>query len=151
MDRQELIECISSREKEIRSEFGFSQEQMAGILGISKKSLVQTEMGRRNMQWTECVTLAVTFAQSRILQETFGGELSDMIRAIAFAKTEPVYPHTMGGRVWWNQIAEKNGYRLQQNMISRHFRVLDPADGRMFSSFDETAAVSFFEEVAGSL
>ena len=127
---------MSSRCKLIRTEYGFSQDQMASVLGISKKSLVETEKGRRQLQWTECVTIAVIFAQSHILANEFGGELSDMIRAIAFDNTKVTYPPTMGGKVWWREIEEHNGYRIQQNLLSQHYRLLDPEDGRMMSSFD---------------
>ncbi len=147
MERKDLIHQLSEIERSLRQEAGFSQEQMAKVLGISKKSLVQTEMGRRNLQWTECVTLAVTFSGSRLLQETYGGELSDMIRAVAFADTGVSYPKTMGGKVWWTDLNEKNGYRIQQNLISRHYRVLDPDDGRMISSFDAEEIKAFFDAI----
>ena len=62
--------------------------------------------------------------------------MSDMIRAIAFNGVRVTYPATMGGRVWWRQIEDHNGYRIQQNILSQHYRLLDPYDGRMLSSYD---------------
>lgn len=32
---------------------------------------------------------------------------------------------TMGGEVFWNTLAEYNGWRLQQNMLTHHARILD--------------------------
>lgn len=32
---------------------------------------------------------------------------------------------TMGGEVFWNTLAEYNGWKLQQNMITHHARILD--------------------------
>lgn len=32
---------------------------------------------------------------------------------------------TMGGEVFWNTLAEYNGWRLQQNMFTHHARILD--------------------------
>lgn len=32
---------------------------------------------------------------------------------------------TMGGEVFWNTIAEYNGYKLQQNMFTHHARILN--------------------------
>ena len=32
---------------------------------------------------------------------------------------------TMGGEVFWNNIIEYNGWKLQQNMITHHARILD--------------------------
>ncbi len=136
MDRKEFIARISRNCKLIRTEYGYSQDQMALAIGISKKSLVETEKGRRLLSWNEAVTLVTVFSGSNLLQNEFGGELSDMIRAIAFDHTDVTYPQTMGGKIWWKVIEEKNGYRLQQNVLSGHYRLLDPHDGRMISSFD---------------
>ena len=41
----------------------------------------------------------------------------------------------MGGRVWWKEITSKDGYRIQQNIISAHYRILDSKDRRLISSF----------------
>ena len=38
---------------------------------------------------------------------------------------------TMGGLVFWNNIADCNGWRLQQNMITQHARILDNNDVRI--------------------
>ena len=32
---------------------------------------------------------------------------------------------TMGGEVFWNTLAEYNGWKLQQNMFTHHARILD--------------------------
>lgn len=32
---------------------------------------------------------------------------------------------TLGGKVFWNTLAEYNGWRLQQNMITQHCRIID--------------------------
>ena len=118
ISKEELIKTMSNDCRLVRTEYRFTQEQMAEVLGISKKSLVETEKGRRLLSWTECVALSVIFAQSNVLQNRFGGELSDMIRAVAFGNTDVVYPATMGGKVWWRLIEEHNGYRIKQNIIS---------------------------------
>ena len=33
---------------------------------------------------------------------------------------------TLGGHVMWNELAECKGWRLQQNMLTQHCRILDP-------------------------
>lgn len=38
---------------------------------------------------------------------------------------------TMGGEVFWNNIVEYNGWRLQQNMITHHARILDSDNYRI--------------------
>ncbi|MCI7349160.1 MAG: hypothetical protein MSH60_00215 [Ruminococcus sp.] len=37
---------------------------------------------------------------------------------------------TMGGILFWNDIANVNGWRMQQNTITQHIRILDPQDVR---------------------
>ena len=136
MKKKDFIVQVTDKCKLVRVEYGFSQDQMAQILGMSKKTLVETEKGRRKLSWPECIALAVIFSRSQILGNEFGGELSDMIRAVSFDDTDVLYPKTMGGKVWWRDIEEHSGYRIQQNLLSQHYRLLDPMDGRMVSSFD---------------
>ena len=38
---------------------------------------------------------------------------------------------TMGGEVFWNNIAEFNGWKLQQNMFTHHARILDSDNVRI--------------------
>lgn len=38
---------------------------------------------------------------------------------------------TMGGEVFWNNIAECNGWKLQQNMITHHARILNSDNVRI--------------------
>ena len=109
---------------------------MSEILGISKKTLVEIEKGRSSLGWTGSVVLCTLFSDSKVLSSTFGGEPTDIIQALAFAHTERVYPKTMGGHVWWREIETKDGYKIQQNIISQHYRILNSADERVYSSFD---------------
>ncbi len=44
---------------------------------------------------------------------------------------------TMGGKVFWNDLAQSNGWRLQQNMITHHCRILDPNNVRRAWGFSE--------------
>ena len=32
---------------------------------------------------------------------------------------------TMGGEIWWNDLANYNGWRIQQNTIFKNCRILD--------------------------
>ncbi len=38
---------------------------------------------------------------------------------------------TMGGKVFWNDIAEYGGWKLQQNMITHHARILNEKNVRI--------------------
>ncbi len=135
MNKTQFLERITELEKLIRIEHELHQDQMAAILGISKKTLVESEKGRRLLGWTEAVALVSIFSDSTVLQNAFGGELSDLIRALAFEEFEVHHPQTMGGHVWWTDTEVIGGMRIQKNIISGHYRLLDAQDARLISSF----------------
>ena len=148
MKREEFIKAVSSKLKLIRTEYGITQEAMSEMLGISKKTLVEIEKGRNSLSWSAAVAAAVIFADSGILADAFGGETSDLVKVIALQGLDAKLPDkTMGGRIWWQDIKETKGYRIQQNIISRHFRILDAEDRRFFSTFDKKEAESKLKEL----
>lgn len=38
---------------------------------------------------------------------------------------------TLGGKVFWSDVAERDGWRVQKNQFSGHCRILDPGDKRL--------------------
>lgn len=136
MNKDEFIQKCNEIEKLIRTEFSYSQEKMSEILGISKKTLVEIEKGRSSLGWTGSVALCSLFVDSKILSDTFGGEPSDMIQALAFSHTNRVHPKTMGGYFWWREVERKGDYKVQQNILSQHYRILNQENERLCSSFD---------------
>jgi pimeloyl-ACP methyl ester carboxylesterase len=56
-------------------------------------------------------------------------------------KEEALAMPTLGGRVFWGDVLHFRGFRIQQNVISKHFRLLDASDRRFASgSYDECVA-----------
>lgn len=147
MDRKEFIHRMDQQVKLVRTEYGYTQDGMARILGLSKKTLVEIEKGRSSLGWMGAVAFTALFSESQVLSGLLGGEASDMVHALAFQDTKPVFPKTMGGRVWWIQVGQRGEYRIQQNMISRHYRVLDAQDGRVCSSFEREEIDRYLEEL----
>ena len=147
MNQHEFIVRLTKYLKLTRVEYGFTQEEMAQFLGLSKKTLVETEKGRRNLSWTECIAFTTLFSGSALLQNEFGGELSDMVKAYAFSGKKVDYPRTLGGKIWWKTIRDEKGYRIQQNIVSAHFRILDSQDGRIMSTFSQEEADQFFAKL----
>ena len=136
MNRIEFIEQTDARVKLVRAEFDLTQEKMALLLGLSKKTLVEIEKGRSSLGWTGEVALCTIFSSSEVLQNAFGGDLPGLIQALAFREL-PISPQkTMGGKVWWRTVRTGPGWRVQQNYISQHYRILDDGDHRLFSSFE---------------
>lgn len=136
MTRETFVAELDRQVKLVRTEYGFTQDVMAKVLGISKKTLVEIEKGRSSLGWTGTVALCTIFSGSQVLSGLLGGEAGDMIRALAFRDLKPAYPKTMGGKVWWRFVETRGSYTIQQNLISQHYRALDQEDGRVCSSFD---------------
>lgn len=136
MNRNEFIQKADNKVKLVRTEYDFNQEKMADILGISKKTLVQIEKGRSSLGWTSAIALCTIFERSEILEAVYGGETSDIIAALAFQDSEQKHPKTMGGKIWWKTLEETPEYKVQQNIISQHYRLLDRNDRRICTSFE---------------
>lgn len=136
MTRNEFVTRMNRHLKLVRTEYGYTQEEMANLLGISKKTLVEIEKGRSSLGWQGGVCLCAIFGKGEVLSGVLGGEPTDILMALAFNGDEPQYPRTMGGKVWWSLTEEYKGYRIQQNIISRHYRALNQEDERICSSFE---------------
>ena len=136
MKRDEFIREMDRTIKLVRTEYGFTQEAMAKTLGLSKKTLVEIEKGRSSLGWMGAAAFASIFSGSQVLSGLLGGEADDLILALAFEDLQPVYPKTLGGKVWWRTVETLGRFRIQQNIISQHYRALDEEDGRMCASFE---------------
>ncbi len=137
MTKNEFVEFMDKKLKLVRTEYGLTQDKMAIVLGISKKTLVEIEKNRKSLGWTGAVALASIFSHSIVLQDATGGDLDDIIIALAFKDMAVDYPKTWGGKVWWKTISEQKGFKIQQNMFSRHFRLLNPENRRIYASFHQ--------------
>ena len=126
MTRENFIKLMDTQVKLIRSEYGLTQDKMSMLLGLSKKTLVEIEKERSSLGWTGSVALASIFSNSSILINALGGNVEDIIVAIAFNDMDVRYPKTWGGKLWWKTILKREGYMIQQNLVSQHYRLLDP-------------------------
>ncbi|WP_208528041.1 helix-turn-helix domain-containing protein [Jeotgalibacillus sp. R-1-5s-1] len=147
MEKEQVVQDIAKKMKLIRTEQSLSQDRMAEILGISKKTLVQIEKERTLPGWNVVVSFTALFENSEILQNTLGNEPLEVIRLVTFGKPEEPYGKTMGGKVWWREIDSQNGYTLQQNLISQHYRIIDQQHFRWYSTFDQNEALERFKQL----
>ena len=67
----------------IRLEKNYSQDKMADIMGISKKTLIQIEKGRTLSSWTNVIAICALFRDSEILQSVLGDEPLEIIETLA--------------------------------------------------------------------
>lgn len=147
MEKQGLREQVSAKMKLIRVEYSYTQDRMADVLGLSKKTLVQIEKQRTIAGWTTVVAVCALFQESEVLKGVLGDSPVEIVETIAHQQVEPQGKKTLGGKVWWQIIAEAENYTLQQNMISHHYRIIDLEDYRVFSTLDRTEAEIRFEEL----
>lgn len=147
MNRDQVIELISNKFRLIRLEKGYSQEKMAEVIGISKKTLVQIEKGRTLSGWTNAVAICALFQDSEVLQSILGNEPLEVMETIAHNGINRPKEKSLGGKVWWKEIVTKGRFRLHQNLISQHYRILDDKHYRWFSSFDKEETLRRLNEL----
>ncbi|QWH15305.1 XRE family transcriptional regulator (plasmid) [Bacillus mycoides] len=147
MNKETVIDLISKNVRLIRLERGYSQEKMATVLGISKKTLVQVEKERTSIGWTNAVVVCALFKDSQILKHILGGEPFEVIETLAHDGMNTPKVKTLGGKLFWNEIAKKGKFRVQQNVISQHFRILDDSEYRWYSTFEEEEVMNRFYEL----
>ncbi|MFE8696243.1 helix-turn-helix transcriptional regulator [Cytobacillus sp. FJAT-53684] len=147
MTRDEIISKVSEKMRLIRTEAGYTQDKMAEIIGLSKKTLVQIEKGRVDAGWSTVVAVCALFRETETVRFLFGNEPLEVLETIAREGIDYRREKTMGGKIWWKEIDRKNGLLLQQNVISQHYRIIDEDHFRIYSSFDESSSKERFSEL----
>ena len=147
MTKDEIIRLISERMRLIRVEVDYTQDKMAEIIGISKKTLVQIEKERNEASWTTVVAVVSLFRETLTVQTLCGGDPLEVIETVSREQIDYRKEKMLGGKMWWNDIISEKGYTLQQNMISQHYRILDDDRYRIFSSLDEDVSQQKFKEL----
>lgn len=147
MTKDDLVQLVSSKLKVIRAENDLSQEKMADLLGLSKKTLVQIEKGRVPASWSVSIAVCSLFRESEVLQSACGGNPFEVIEALMDIGSVCRKEKTLGGKIWWKIEKQMGKFRLQRNVISGHYRILDDEDYRWCSSFDREHIMMILKEV----
>lgn len=151
MNRDEIIMQVSDKLRLIRTEAGYTQDKMAEIVGVSKKTLVQIEKGRVLANWSTVVSVCALFRETETVQFLFGNEPLEVLETVAREGIDVRKRKTFGVKIWWRVLAKKSGYILQQNILSKHFRIVDEKNYRIFSSFDESYSKLRFKELTKNI
>lgn len=151
MSKDEIIRLISERMRLIRVEVDYTQDKMAEIIGISKKTLVQIEKERNEASWTTVVAVVSLFRETLTVQTLFGGDPLEVIETVSRERIDYRKEKMLGGKVWWKDVLVEGGYVLQQNMISEHYRILDEDQYRIYSSLNENDVHSKFKELVNKV
>ena len=137
MKREDLIVLVSEKIRLLRNEVHLSQDKMAELIGISKKTLVQIEKERLNASWSTVVTVCALFRKSDIWHMVLGDDPLHVIDALVFDDLLLPQKRTGGGRMFWKTIQKKGKFKVQKNILSHHYRLVDGHDLRWGSSFDK--------------
>ncbi|WP_327063169.1 helix-turn-helix transcriptional regulator [Jeotgalibacillus soli] len=141
------MELIAGKMKLIRTEANYTQDRMAHVIGVSKKTLVQIEKGRVLPNWTTVVTVCALFREQEILMNLVGGDALEIAELLAREEIDHRKEKTLGGKIWWAEIKIESDIKLQRNLISKHFRIIDDEQYRLFSTFNEQEAKARFDEL----
>ena len=134
LEREIFIAKVSSVVKDVRIESSISQETMAYILGMSKKTYVQVELKRRKLSWSETVTFCCLFRQSPIVIDKIGDNSLSHIATIASEEIEAL-SKTHSKSYWWNEIIRDSESYILQNVITGQYKVFNNQDEEIFSTF----------------
>ena len=151
MNKKMFCDLVQSIIKEVRIEYNLTQEMMSNTIGISKKTLVQIEKMRNSLKWTEAVAFISIFKDSSLIIEKFGTDTSEIIQAIALQKAPIRHFITLGGELWWNDKLTENGFVIQQHKLSKHYRILDQDNFRIYFSYSYNDTLNTFNKYLGKL
>ena len=143
-DRESFIATCDSKLRLVRTEANLTQEQMAYSVGISKKTLVDIEKGRRSLGWSGAVAMCVVFSGSGVISSVFGESPIDMIPGLALTGT-PGSTAAPATNPWWEVVADNGEMRIEQNVVSQHYRLMARDNTKIAASFDIDDLIPLFQ------
>jgi len=146
MTRTDFTEKMQQLEPAVRAEFDLTQDKMATAIGVSKKTLVEMEKRRISMGWSQAVALACVFSASQILQNAFGGNPTELIPDLALTGMDARKPERSFMKFWWAEIESNEYFRIEQNIITAHYRLLYGTE-KIISSFEYNTVKDQMEEL----
>ncbi len=88
---------------------------------------------------TICTSSLLLLAVSRLCAEE--SLATSWVETIKKHADEAMYSKTLGGRQFWGDVHHFHGWRIQQNVFSKNYRLIDPDDlCHTLGSFDECHA-----------
>ncbi|MFC4770013.1 helix-turn-helix transcriptional regulator [Effusibacillus consociatus] len=145
---QELFdEMVSEKLKLIRVEADLTQDSMAEMIGISKKTLVQVEKGRQTLGFTAAALAAVLFRKGDVIQSLFGESVVDIIELVASNGKSRAWYKTMGGKIWWTEVKRSGRFVIQRHVLTGHHRIIDENQYLHYYSLDPEEALKRLKEL----
>ncbi|MBM7865929.1 helix-turn-helix domain-containing protein [Heliobacterium gestii] len=118
-------QLVSEKLREIRTEANLTQDKMAERIGISKKTLVDVEKGRKTLGFTAAALAALLHRRSETVQSLFGDMTIDVIEFVSTRATSQAWYKTLGGRVWWTEESRLGRFIVQKHLFTPYYRIID--------------------------
>ena len=132
----ELRETISKNLKLLRAEYGYSQQEMANSVGLSKKTLIQVEKERLILSWTATCAVCAVYHNSRQLRLELGEDPINIVETLAHDNLSTADDFENRNYVFWDVVEEEGKYILAKNIITEHYKITDKNGKKYCSSFD---------------
>ncbi|ARK23413.1 transcriptional regulator [Sporosarcina sp. P37] len=146
MNKQTVIDLVSPRMKLIRTEMDYTQDEMADIIGISKKTLVQLEKGRQELGWAVAVVVCALFRESALLRSVMGDDPVELAEIAVHAEIHSRETAASASVNWWIEVGQWQQYKLQQHTAGGHYRIIGEGGKRLFSTGDREKALAQFKK-----
>lgn len=137
MDKNKLLTLVSEKIRLLRNEYHLSQDKMAEVIGVSKKTLVQIEKERMLASWATVVCVCALFRRSEVLHMTLGDDPIHVVDAVTFQDMMLPQKMTGGGKMFWKTLEQDGKFKIQKNILSHHYRLIDGNGYRWLSTFDK--------------
>ncbi|MFK5884105.1 MAG: hypothetical protein QM489_07205 [Candidatus Izemoplasma sp.] len=146
INKSEFCKTIHLMIMEIRLEYNLSQTVMANMIGVSKKTYIQLEKQRIILKWSEAVTISTIFKDSKTIVNVFGDDIISIIHLISFEK--PIFEYQNNANTSkMIMINKENKFLLQQDKISKLYRITDQTKLLVYISFSETDIKKKYHEI----
>jgi DNA-binding XRE family transcriptional regulator len=147
LDRKTFVSMVSGKMRLIRNEYNLNQANMAELIGLSKKTLVQIEKERGLASWTVVLAICALFRESDVLKMIIGDDPLDAALAIAFKDVPTPKEVTGGGLVFWKTVRKEGKFIMQRHVFTGYYRIIDGHFKRWASAFDKTMITHVFENL----
>ncbi|MDD3122836.1 MAG: helix-turn-helix domain-containing protein [Candidatus Izemoplasmatales bacterium] len=135
MNTRDFIRIIGESLKLVRTEFDMSQQDIADVVGISKKTVIELEKGRIIPSWIICISICAMFDESKVLRNEFGDSPLEIIKLLSRTGLET--NKDQKNTIFWNVYLQDADFTVFKNIISEHYKLVDSHGKRVYSSFSE--------------
>ncbi|MBC9785216.1 transcriptional regulator [Heliobacterium chlorum] len=125
LTQETFDQLVSAKLRPIRTDADLTQDKMAEIIGISKKTLVDVEKGRKTLGFTAASLTAILFRRGEPVQSLFGDMTIDVVEFVSTRAKSRAWYKTLGGPVWWIEESRQGPFIVQKHRFTPYYRIID--------------------------